>query len=194
MRRLREFTNDVVSGDVVPVSATDTNNTEVRQNIRMDNNLGVWNSVHYGALSALLAHLRFVYFVHQFYHWTAGGTAFYGDHLMFQRMYEKTLEEIDDLAERAIGLGSNDNVDLLMQFQTIVPLIKGFGQSVTHGRDSNAAKRALELECELLMMIDKTIEHLEMDGLMTVGLDDLLPNIKANHEGHVYLLKQRCGQ
>jgi DNA-binding ferritin-like protein len=190
-RRLREFTNDVASGDVVPVSATTHEQEDVKRSIRTDNSLGNWESIHYGALSSLLAHLRFVYFVHQFHHWTASGDSFYGDHLLFQRLYEASQSEIDDLAEKAVGLGGNENVDLLMQFQTIVPFIKQYGQSVTYARGSELAKRSLEIEQAFLNAIDATIERLEMDGMMTQGLDDMLPAMRSTHEGHIYLLKQR---
>ena len=58
----------------------------------------------------LLSHHRFLYLAYQNLHWLSRGDSFYGDHLLFQRLYEKLGDESDQIAERAIGLGMSPEV------------------------------------------------------------------------------------
>jgi len=153
-----------------------------------------WESTYYGALSVLLANLRFLALLHQFHHWTVSGSSYYGDHLLFQRLYEGVTEEIDSLAERAIGLGSECNVDLRMQFDTIYAFIKDYSMAgVTYARDGDLAYKSLDAEYNFLRVAQVIREYLDANGMLTGGLEDLLPAIEGKHEEHIYLLKQRVG-
>jgi len=54
----------------------------------------------YGWLGELFAVMKALYLSHWDAHWKVMGDSFYGDHLLFSRMYEGLVEEIDTLAEK----------------------------------------------------------------------------------------------
>jgi len=165
--------------------------TEPNTNIIVDNMLSEWGNVNYAHLSVLLAHLKFLYSVHQNHHWITKGDPFYGDHLLFQRLYESTLEDIDSVAEKAIGLGSTANVDLVLQTAQLQKLVQGYGMTSTLPQPTELAKRSYLAEMNFLKVAAYLAECLKECGLMTRGLDNLLAGIEDKHESNIYLLKQR---
>ena len=164
---------------------------EPNLDIVTDNMVSEWGSTPYPQLSVLLAHLKFLYSVHQTHHWITKGDPFYGDHLLFQRIYGVTAEDIDSLAEKAIGLGSTANVDLLLQTSQVLKLVQGYGMTSTVPQPTELAKRSYLAEMNFLKVAAHLAEHLKECGTMTRGLDNMLQGIEDRHEGNVYLLKQR---
>lgn len=160
--------------------------------ISVDNMCSEWGNVPYPQLSVLLVHLKFLYLVHQNHHWTCKGDPFYGDHLLFQRLYEGVLEEIDAIAEKSIGLGTTTNVDLLLQTSQVLRLVQGYGMSQTIPQPNELAKRSLAAELNFLACTSRLVESLKECGLLTRGVDNLIAGIEDKHENHCYLLKQRC--
>lgn len=163
--------------------------------VAIENMLAAWGATPYAQLSVLLVHLRFLALVHQTHHWTAKGDPFYGDHLLFERLYNGLLEDIDALAEKAVGLGGNDNVNLPLQIMQLNVMAQSYGMATTIPQASDLAKRSLLAEVAFLRCAAHCSLSLKETGLMTRGLDNLLAGIEDKHEGHVYLLKQRssCG-
>ncbi len=157
-----------------------------------DNMIAEWGGTPYAQLSVVLVYLKFLYSIHQNHHWTCMGDPFYGDHLLFQRLYEGTVGEIDLIAEKAIGLGCTANVDLMLQTKQLLRLVKGYGMTTTIPQPNDLAKRSLMAEKNFLSAMNHICECLKECNLMTHGLDNLLAGIEDKHEGHVYLLKQRC--
>lgn len=160
-------------------------------NVMLDNMLAAWGAVPYAQLSLLLVQLRFLAVVHQIHHWTAKGDPFYGDHLLYQRLYDATAAELDELAEKAVGLGGNDNVNLQLQLMQVNQLAQGYGASSTLPMQSDLAKRSLAAEVGFLRCAAHCVCSLKEQGLLTRGLDNMLAGMEDRHEGHVYLLKQR---
>jgi len=160
--------------------------------ITVDNMCSEWGNLPYPQLSVLLVHLKFLYFVHQNHHWTCKGDPFYGDHLLFQRLYEGVQEEVDSVAEKVIGLGTSANVDLILQTSQLSRLVQGYGMSQTIPQPNEFAKRSLAAEMNFLGCASRLVESMKECGLLTRGLDNLIAGIEDKHEGHVYLLKQRC--
>lgn len=113
-------------------------------------------------------------------HWQTSGNSFYGDHLLFQRLYEDTNGEIDSVAERLVGLyGSsvvNPNAAMTLAHSYVTEWEK----------ESNLFLRGLHSEEVLLRAIEETI-----DEGVSHGLSNLLEGIADKHENHQYLLKQR---
>ncbi len=159
--------------------------------IAIENMLASWGEVSYAQLSILLVYLRFLAMVHQTHHWTAKGDPFYGDHLLYERLYNGVLEDIDALAEKAVGLGGNDNVNLPLQMMQLHALAQNYGMTSTIQQPSELAKRSMSAEVGFLRCAAHCSQSLKEMGLMTRGLDNLLAGIEDKHEGHVYLLKQR---
>lgn len=160
--------------------------------IMLDNMISEWGGVPYPQLSVMLVHMRFLYLVHQTHHWTAKGDSYYGDHLLFERLYNAVVAEVDGLAEKAVGLGMIENVNLPLQMSQLLKLTQGYGMSSTIPQPSELAKRSLMAEQSFLRVLDMISCQLKQAGLMTRGLDNYIAGVQDTHEGHVYLLKQRC--
>ena len=156
-----------------------------------DNMVSEWGGVPYPELSVLLVHLKFLAAVHQNHHWTTKGDPFYGDHLLFERILGGVCGEIDSVAEKAIGLGSTSNVDLVMQHKQLCQLVQGYGMTSTVPQPTELAKRSYLAEMNFLKVASHLVEHMKECGTLTRGLDNLLAGIEDAHEGHIYLLKQR---
>ena len=164
---------------------------EPNLSIMTDNMIAEWGGLPYPQLSVALVHLKYLYALHQNHHWTAMGDSYYGDHLLFQRLYDGILGEIDSVAEKSIGLGCTDNVSLTLVNSQVLKLIMGHGAASTIPRSSDLAHLSLKAEMNFLAVMKHLCESLKSCGTMTHGLDNLLAGIEDKHEGHVYLLKQR---
>ena len=162
--------------------------------IVVDNMISEWGAVPYAPLSVVLVNLRFLSCVHQTHHWQSKGDPFYGDHLMFERLYNEVTSEIDAVAEKSIGLGCNENVNLVLQTAQLARLASGYGMSQTIPQPTELAKRSMIAEVNFLKAVDTIVCGMKECGMLTRGLDNLIAGIQDVHEGHVYLLKQRCTQ
>lgn len=160
--------------------------------IVFENTLAQWGGVPYGELSVLLVNLRFLALVHQTHHWTSKGDPFYGDHLLYERLYGAVVEDIDALAEKAIGLGNNDNVNLQLQVIQLAEMARQYGCAVTLPVASSLAQRSMAAEVGFLRSAAHCASLLSENGTLTRGLDNFLQGLEDKHETHVYLLKQRC--
>ena len=159
--------------------------------IMTDNMIAEWGGTPYPELSVALVHLKYLAAVHQNHHWTAMGDPYYGDHLLFERLYNGVVEEIDTVAEKAIGLGSTHNVDLHLQHHQLLKLIVGHGSASSMPHSAELARKSLLAEMNFLLVMKHLCDCLKGCGMMTHGLDNMLAGIEDKHEGHVYLLKQR---
>lgn len=156
-----------------------------------DNMISEWGGVPLPQLSVLLVHLRYLAMIHQTHHWTTKGDPFYGDHLLFQRLYEGVVGEIDTVAEKVIGLGSTANVDIALQTKQVMSLVQGYGMTSTLPQPSDLARRSYQAEMSFLKAAAHLVEHIKECGMMTRGLDNMIAGIEDAHESAVYLLKQR---
>jgi DNA-binding ferritin-like protein len=164
----------------------------VNQDIYTDNMLAAWGEIPFAGLSLLLVQVRYLALLHQTNHWISKSDSYYGDHLLFDRLYEAVSGEVDMIAEKAVGLGCINNVDICLQATQLQKLVAGGEQISTIPSQDQLVKRSLAAEVNFLKCIDRVIEHINSTGLMTRGLDNLLAGIYDTHEGHIYLLKQRC--
>jgi DNA-binding ferritin-like protein len=143
-------------------------------------------------LGALLAFLRTLAVIHQSHHWQTRGEAFYADHLLFDRLYNDVIPEIDGVAERAVGSGSRMLVAPALQVVQVGELTK----VLYHGASPDPAAPdliALSLHAELwfLIFVQGVARRMKAAGALSRGTDNLLAGIEDKHEEHVYLLKQR---
>lgn len=151
-----------------------------------------WSNCTVPQLSALLTHLRYLSFVHQTSHWTARADAFYSDHLLFERLYSNVVSEIDQVAERAVGLGTSQNVDIALQTAQIARLSHLNVNNTTIPQSNELAKKSLAAEIVFNAALSTVVNSLKQTNAMTRGVDNLLADIADKHETHLYLLKQRC--
>jgi DNA-binding ferritin-like protein len=159
--------------------------------VEFQNALALWGRIAVPELSVVLVHLRALSLTHQAHHWQSRGDPFYGDHQMFERLYRAIEPEIDSVAERAVGAGGPENVDLVAQLEHALRLVRSQGSVSTIPTQSDLARRSLAAELGFLRCLDLAVESMHECGTLTRGTDNLLAGVEDVHEGHVYLLKQR---
>ena len=135
-------------------------------------------------LNEVLACLRAQNLSYQTSHWQSKGRYSYQDHLLFERLYNSVLEEVDTLAEKISGLTSSDEVALSIQD----PQISGFLQ--TWSKIPNHHERGLKSEEDLQDLMGDAFEELTDAGLASLGLEDFLAATSSAHETNIYLLQQ----
>jgi DNA-binding ferritin-like protein len=149
-------------------------------------------SVPKDKLRNYLSSMRTVHLYHQHAHWISKGSAYYGDHLLFERLYEDLTVEIDALAERAVGLSGDDAVCPIIvtgaAFRNLNKLLPDFDAA---GHPDDIVRAALRIERYFLKGTKSLYEDLKSSGRITLGFDDMLMEIYSNHETNVYLLQQR---
>lgn len=134
-------------------------------------------------MSLYVAYLRALYQLHQNAHWKTKGSNFYGNHLLFQRLYEGTQESVDEAAEKALGVFGElkENNDLIKD------IVNKFN---VENFDNDYIQSLLKAEQAFLALSQTLYNQLKNLKAMTLGLDDLIMSIANRHEVHVYLLKQ----
>lgn len=130
-----------------------------------------------------VAFLRAVALIHQNHHWTTKGREFYGNHLLFERIYNGTLEDIDLMAERFIGVYGDATLDLALQSKIIQ-------QTLDKYAGDEPIKGSLKVEEEFLKLSEHIYEVLKNEDVLSLGTDDAIMSVASNHENHTYLLKQ----
>lgn len=130
-------------------------------------------------LSAYVAFTRALYLTHQQNHWDAQA---YGDHLLFQRLYEGAQEMADDAAERVKGLCGE------VIFEGEEAITKKFEPHVK--TMSSLLESSLAIEKAFQDVCQNTYDALKEKDMMTLGLDDLLMSQASQSEVHIYLLHQ----
>lgn len=139
-------------------------------------------------LQSLLALLRALHWEYYTSHWRVRGSTFYGDHLLFQRLYDENMpEEIDALAEKLVfkyGEAVIDPTHQMKMGHTWLQHIDG----ILDWHD-----RGLRLEELLQDQIKRTYDMLDMASELTLGIDDFLMTLANAHESNMYLLKQPMG-
>lgn len=121
-------------------------------------------------------------------HWTASGPNSYGDHLLYERLYDNVTEEIDSLAERLIGCFGESSFDPVKCSQRSKKFIRKWNQI------DNPVLRSIQVEKTLLRCLKKTEVSLKRSKKYSLGLEDFIPALASQRETHLYLLKQRYGQ
>ncbi len=167
---------------------------EPSYSIATDNMIAEWGGIPYSELSVMLVHLKFLYTVHQTHHWQAKGEPFYGDHLLFQRLYESAAEHIDTVAEKAVGVGGLENVEPQLACNQLCKLVSQYSATMLLPQPTDLVRRSLAVEASFLKSVTRCCESLSEHGILTRGVNNMIAGIEDAHEGAVYLLKQRSYQ
>jgi DNA-binding ferritin-like protein len=136
-------------------------------------------------MQRMLAVLRAQSWLYQTAHWQVAGMGFYGDHLLFQRLYETVQGEIDAIAEKIVGYVGRDGVDAMESLTTTAQYIAYWAQ------DHDPYKRALQSEEMFQRAFKEGYDALKDADALTLGLDDWIMATASTHEAHTYLLQQR---
>ena len=136
-------------------------------------------------LLQLLAILQGIRWSHQTAHWKMKGAPFYGDHLLFQRLYEALDPEIDMLAEKLAGTYGSEALHNLSLMSDAHRFIAG------HAGDMDMYACALAMEEHLQFALKLAYSELKESGELSLGMDDFLMATASSHETSLYLLRQR---
>jgi DNA-binding ferritin-like protein len=136
----------------------------------------------------LLGRLQYMAMWYQSCHWLSKADSYYGDHLLFQRIYEGEdgggiTEEIDMIGERAIVAGGEASVNRMNLLKAMSVMESEVQKMVKSGKD--CVSISLMLEDQFLSRLAQHSERVSM------GTKALLDNLADNHETNIYLLSRR---
>ena len=132
-----------------------------------------------------VATLKALALIHQHNHWTTNGLSFYGDHLLFERLYKSTLENLDLAAEKFIGVFGDQCLDYDLQADLLHKVLLKY-----KNLEGSPIRMSLEAEKDFLKFSKDAYNCFEEEGRLTLGLDDMVMAIASEREGAVYLLQQ----
>jgi starvation-inducible DNA-binding protein len=136
----------------------------------------------------LIAKARTLAMYYHTAHWQVHGSLYYSDHLLFERLYNSSTEDIDKLAERAIGITGDIGV---VNLNNILSLMCAEAVKLPYECKENIqyAQAALLLEKDFISCLNECEANAE-----SAGTKDLLAGISDKHEEHIYLLQQRVSK
>jgi DNA-binding ferritin-like protein len=132
-----------------------------------------------------IATLKALALIHQHNHWTAKGVSFYSDHLLFERIYNDTLKNVDLAAEKFMGLFKEQCLDYDYQADLLHKVLAKYSNL-----EGSPIQMALEAERDFLKFSEEAYNCFEDEGKLTLGLDDMIMSIASKREEVVYLLQQ----
>lgn len=135
-------------------------------------------------LRELLAVLRAAFITYQTGHWTVSGPAYYGKHLLMQRLYDDTAPQIDGLGERIVGYWGNAGVDQADHGARVEYWLR------TWAPIACPIKRSLAAAVQIRNSVQRAYDDLKQTRALTLGLDNFLQGIADVKDTHVYLLQQ----
>lgn len=154
-----------------------------------------YGSQKHSELAVTVDLLKALYSIHQTHHWQVSGGAFYSDHLLFERLYETVSKQVDGVAERAVGLGNADLVNLRSSLRNVTRFVDAVEMSVHLEESGDEALRMVKTsylaEKFFISALEDIMKDLKAKNLMSFGMEQLLGTILDEHEGLCYLLKQR---
>lgn len=137
-----------------------------------------------GLLKEMLAILRAQYWNYQTSHWQSNGLNYYGNHLLFQRLYEGVQGEIDTIAEKIVGYFKKESVDGLDSMKKTQEWLTRWNKT------SDLIDRGIESEQDFQASIKRVYDTIKNNDDMHLGLDDFLMAISSSHDTNLYLLQQ----
>jgi DNA-binding ferritin-like protein len=132
-----------------------------------------------------IASLKGMALIHQNSHWTTRGIAFYGDHLLFERLYNSALEDLDLAAEKFMGLLGDEVLDYDLQADLLHKVLLKY-----KNLEGSPLEMSLTVEKDFLKFSKSAYNLFEEEGKLTLGLDDMIMAIASQREESVYLLQQ----
>ncbi len=132
-----------------------------------------------------IASLKALALIHQHSHWTTKGATFYGDHLLFERLYDAALEDLDLAAEKFLGVFGDECLDYELQIELLAKVMSKY-----KNLESSPLEMSLKVEKDFLKFSKDAYDCFEEEGKLTLGLDDMIMAIASQREESVYLLQQ----
>jgi len=142
-------------------------------------------------LKKYLALMKALQAYYQHSHWISKGEPYYGDHLLFERLYNSLGEEIDGLAEKMVGLGGDHFVCVKTVMGITAKILSHVPEMDRNTLGYEMVQTAIKLEKMFLVYTKNLYTKMKEDGSLTLGFDDMLMSLYNEHEGNAYLLGQR---
>jgi len=136
-----------------------------------------------------VASLKGLSLIHQHNHWTTRGAAFYGDHLLFERLYKNILEDLDLAAEKFMGLFGDECLNYDLQTELLSKVLSKY-----KNLEGSPLEMSLSALKDCIKLCRDAYNCFEEEGKLTLGLDDMLMSIASNLEEGVYLLQQALNE
>lgn len=143
-------------------------------------------SLHNNA-NELLSILFSILIISQNIHWISSGENFYSDHLLFEKIYDKAKEHIDQVGEKSVALFGEKSVDAVELTSSINSIVRSY----TKDDYEEQINQFNKLEEHLLQVVKSFYNKLKENNKLTMGIDTLLMDISDTHENNIYLLKRR---
>ena len=147
-----------------------------------------YGNAQYAELPVLLSVIRTTAMLHQQNHWVSKEKTFYGDHLLFMRLYEETDKVVDVIAEKTVGFTTEELVCLSPQISHISALISLLNNSTGQ---KTPVESSYQITLFLNALTTEVFNSLESSKLLTPGLEQTIGTLLETIEAHSYLLKQR---
>lgn len=132
-----------------------------------------------------IASLKALSLIHQHNHWTTKGEMFYGDHLLFERIYDSALENLDSAAEKFMGVFGEECLDYALQAEFLNKVLLKY-----KNLEGNHLELSLKVEQDFIKLSKDSYECFEEEGKLTLGIDDMIMSISSEREDAVYLIQQ----
>lgn len=132
-----------------------------------------------------VATLKAMTLIHQHSHWTTKGEMFYGDHLLFMRIYESAQADLDMAAEKFMGLFGDDALRYDYQLELLNKVMSKYSKL-----EGSPVEMSLAIEKDFIKFSKDAYNCFEEEGKLTLGLDDMIMAIASKREEAVYLLQQ----
>jgi len=133
-----------------------------------------------------LAALKAMVQIHQHNHWTTNGDSFYGDHLLFSKIYETALEDLDLAAEKFMGIFGDECLNYDIQIDYLSKILKKYSKL-----QGSPAEMSLAIERDFIKLSSKAYDCFQDHDKLTLGLDDMIMSVSSNREEAVYLIQQK---
>jgi DNA-binding ferritin-like protein len=132
-----------------------------------------------------IATLTAMSIIHHHSHWLTKGKTFYGDHLLFERIYDSSLEDLDAAAEKFIGVLGEGCLDYDLQTDLLHRVLLKY-----ENLEGSPQQMSFSIERDFLKLGEALRVLLDDEDKLSMGVDDLLASIASNRETAVYLLQQ----
>jgi len=140
---------------------------------------------HHKVAALYIATLKAISLIHQQNHWVSKGKNFYGNHLLFERLYKSSQEDLDSAAEKFIGLFGDDCLNYDLQIELLTKVLSKYKNL----EGSNVAM-SIAIEKDFIKLSQEAYKLFRDVNQMSLGLDDLIMSISSNREEAIYLLQQ----